>query len=268
MVKMTEEQKENIEISNRFLGCGDPKKALIYFFGIEEGEPYKSTTEIRSIANPPNEFIEINNNKYYFDNTRKKRGVKGATEPFQAYLSYRLLKEYFDIKELPATVVLYKSGYYIEKEDRVFNSNTYPLSASSISSNPNISLTGFSDKNDYYDYSWEQTPAPRKVVLKNFINDIKRNNSDYFIFIMGNYTYPPKSGRSAQERLKPICEELGFTFGKFTFPDKKEKLYNTITNIELKWECSDCKKICLIGHPSKSASDEKVADRIVNFIKI
>ncbi len=265
---MTEEQKENIEISNRFLGYGDPSKALIYFFGIEEGEPYEPTTDIRSIANPPKEFIEINNNKYYFDNTRKKRGVKGATEPFQSYLSYGILKEYFDIKELPATVDLYKSGYYVEKEDRVFSSNTYPLGASSIGSNPNISLTGFTDKNDYYDYSWEQTIAPRKVVLKNFINDIKRNNSDYLIFIMGNYTYPPKRGRSPQERLKPICEELGFSFGKFTFPDANDQLYNNYTGIELKWECSDCKRIWLIGHPSKGAFDERAADRIIEFLKL
>jgi len=265
---MNEEQKENIEISNRFLGYGDPKKAVIYYFGLEEGAPFKSSQDIRNIANPPDQFVEINNDRYFFDNTKGNRGVKGNTESFQAYLSYKILKEFFDIKELPETVDIYKSGYYIENEDRVFSSNTYPLGASSIGSNPNISLTGFTDKNEYYDYSWGQTSTPRKEVLKIFINDIKRNNSDYLIFIMGNYTYPPKRGRSAQERLKPICEELGFTFGKLTFPDTKEKLYNTFTNIELKWECSNCKKIWLIGHPSKGASDERLADRIVNFLKI
>lgn len=265
---MTEEQKENIVISNRFLGYGDPNKAVIYYFGLEEAAPFKSSEEIKNIVYTPNSFLEINNDRYFFDNTRKNRGVKGNTESFQAYLSYRILKDFFNIKVLPETVDLYKSGYYIENEDRVLSSNTYPLGASSIASNPNISLTGFTDKNAYYDYAWEQTPVPRKEVLKNFINDIKnkRNNSDYFIFIMGNYIYPPNKGRSAQERLKQICEELGYKFGKFIFPDSKNILYNSYTSTELKWECSDCKRIWLIGHPSKGASDERVADRIVNFL--
>lgn len=265
---MTEEQKENIEISNRFLGYGDLNNAVIYYFGLEEAAPFKSSAEIRNIGNLPNSYIEINNNKYFFNNIREKRGVKGNTERFQAYLSYRLLKEYFAFKDIPSTADIYKSVYYIESENRVFSSNTYPLGASSISSNPNISLTGFTDKIEYYDYSWEQTSAPRKVVLKNFINYIKntRNNSDYFIFIMGNYTYPPQKGRSAQERLKPICEELGFTLGSYAFPDKNDNLHNSYTGSELKWECSDYKKIWLIGHPSKGVSDERVADRIVEFL--
>ncbi|MCC6864961.1 MAG: hypothetical protein IT280_02245 [Ignavibacteria bacterium] len=265
---MNDEQKENIEISNRFLGYGDPNKAVIYYFCLEEAAPFKSSKEILNIVNSVNQFIEINNNRYFFDNTRKNRGVKGNTESFQAYLSYKILKDFFDIKELPETVDLYKSGYYIENEDRVFSSNTYPLGASNIGSNTNISLTGFSNINDYYDYAWEQTKAPRKEILKNFINDIKnkRNNSDYFIFIMGNFTYPPNTGRSAQERLKQICEELGYKFGKFTFPDSKDKLNNSYTGTELKWECSDCKRIWLIGHPSKGASDKRVADRIVDFL--
>lgn len=267
-LKMTEEQKENIEISNKFLGYGAPNKAVIYYFGLEEAAPFISSKEIKNIVNPPYSLIEINNDRYFFDNTRKKRGVKGNTESFQAYLSYRILKDFFNINVLPETVDLHKSGYYIENEDRVFSSNTYPLGASNIGSNPNISLTGFSNKNDYYDYAWEQTSIPRKIVLKNFINHIKsiRNNSEYFLFIMGNYTYPTNKGRSAQERIKPICEELGFTFGKFTFPDSKDKLHNSYTGTELKWECSDCKRIWLIGHPSKGASDERVADRIVNFL--
>ncbi len=259
---MTEEQKENIEISNRFLGYGDPSKALIYFFGIEEGGEFNEKEFLKWKEDILKKKTLIHNQEYFYQDfsgeNEDKRSVCWPTEGQQAYLAFQLIKKVF-LEKRPE-LKDYLDRYYISEENKVFCSNVFPLGSSSERKWPEFYkvVTSYVNKNDYYEYSFSlNRPHDRKSILTEFIKKIKNDHQEFFIFIMG---------QSAKERLNPILEkEFDFKNGH-TFPSENEYILRRNYH-PMYYKCSACKRIWYIGHPSNGWFDERVADRIIEFLK-
>jgi hypothetical protein len=173
--------KKNLSYTNRFLGYGNPFKATVYFFGIEEYGEFEE-----------HEFYESRSaNKRYLIPDKNKS--TGRTENLQSALTFRLLKNVQNFS-MNCTEEEFKRGEY-EFENPMFCSNLYPLGSNRDSkwSSTNIKLTGYKSKEDYRQQCLTgachfQTIISRKEVLTTFLKLIKRRmeSSPIFIFVMGH----------------------------------------------------------------------------------
>lgn len=173
----------NLEYLNNFLGYGDPDRAKIFFFGIEEHGQCKSMEEFNN-----------SRDKFFTYIINESCAAKNITEKIQVTLSYRLLTKNLNI-DLKVTEAEYLNGKVNYNYE--FFSNVYPLGCTNDKSwEPiNTEITGYlgNEKFTYRNECWEGTGRhagvkPRLVVLKYFLRFIKNrieSEQNVWIFVMG-----------------------------------------------------------------------------------
>jgi len=250
--------KERLEKVNYFLGYGNLETAKVIFIAIEE---HGVTEDLDDYNNWDKKNISFKQLFYYHKFEKSK--AKGITNIRQGKLVHKLLSKLFRIPSLPNTEDFLSGNI---NDDFTFYSNLYPLGCDSENSpypDQYFDLFGIGNiLEDKRNYQIDVSEI-RKKLLKNLILYKLNDDSQSLFFIMGD---------SPKQIILNICQDLGLTFPEeFSFPrpeNNNDIIYNSVKqNQLLKWHCSDNKRVWFTGHASNGWFDERVAERIVEFLK-